>query len=133
MLMNDYISRVVFRYVTLIIIVYGFYVILHGSFSPGGGFGGGTVLAMGVLIYFLIFGAHWRGKLREAPMGLGVSLLVFGAVVEALKFLIPHEHGPVGTPGTLFSGGLISLANFCIGTLVACAILSIIYLLVKED
>lgn len=131
--MDDYISKVVFRYVTLVVIIYGFYVILHGSASPGGGFAGGSILAMGVLIYFFVFGRHWRGKLREAPMSVGIILLVFGAVVEGMKFLIPHAHGPVGTPGTLFSGGLISVANFCIGTLVACAILSIIYLLVEEE
>lgn len=131
--MDDYISKVVFRYVMLIIIIYGFYVILHGSVSPGGGFAGGSILAMGILIYFFVFGSHWRGKLREAPMNVGIGFLVLGAAVEGIKFLIPHEHGPVGMPGTLFSGGLISVANFCIGTLVACAILSIIYLLVKED
>ena len=43
MLMNDYISRVVFRYVTIYYYCVWFYVILHGSLSPGGGFGGGTV------------------------------------------------------------------------------------------
>ena len=131
--MDDYIAKVVFRYVTLVVIIYGFYVILHGSASPGGGFAGGTILAMGVLIYFLVFGEHWRGKLREAPMDVAVLLLGLGAVVEGIKFLVPQSHGPVGTPGTLFSGGLVSLANFCIGTLVACSILNIIYLLVKEE
>ncbi len=131
--MDDYIAKVVFRYVTLVVIIYGFYVILHGSASPGGGFAGGTILAMGVLIYFLVFGEHWRGKLREAPMDVAILLLGLGAVVEGIKFLVPQTHGPVGAPGTLFSGGLVSLANFCIGTLVACSILNIIYLLVKEE
>lgn len=131
--MDDYIAKVVFRYVTLVVIIYGFYVILHGSASPGGGFAGGTILAMGVLIYFLVFGEQWRGKLREAPMDVAILLLGLGAVVEGIKFLVPQTHGPVGTPGTLFSGGLVSLANFCIGTLVACSILNIIYLLVKEE
>ncbi len=131
--MDDYIARVVFRYVTPVVIIYGFYVILHGSASPGGGFAGGTILAMGVLIYFLIFGEHWRGRLREAPMDMAVLLLGLGAIVEGIKFLVPQSHGPVGAPGTLFSGGLVSLANFCIGTLVAFSILNIIYLLVKED
>ena len=131
--MDDIISKVVFRYVALLVIVYGFYVILHGSASPGGGFAGGTILAMGILVHFLVFGETWKGKLRQAPMGLAVLLLGIGAMVEALKFLIPHAHGPVGTPGTLFSGGVVSLANFCIGTLVAFSILNIIYLLVKEE
>ncbi len=131
--MDDYIAKVVFRYVSLIVIIYGFYVILHGSASPGGGFAGGSILAMGILVYFLVFGEAWKGKLRGAPMGFAIFLLSMGALVEGIKFLVPHSHGPVGTPGTLFSGGLVSLANFCIGTLVAFAILNIIYLLVKEE
>ena len=131
--MDDYIAKVVFRYVTLVVVIYGFYVILHGSASPGGGFAGGTILAMGVLIYFLVFGEQWRGKLREAPMDLAVLLLGLGAVVEGIKFLVPQTHGPVGAPGTLFGGGWVSLANFCIGTLVAFSILNIIYLLVEEE
>ncbi|NLJ56178.1 MAG: hypothetical protein GX334_03905 [Firmicutes bacterium] len=132
--MDDYISRIVFRYATLLVVVYGFYVILHGSASPGGGFAGGTVLAMGFLVYFFVFGEGWRGKLRGAPMGLAVFLLGSGAVVEGIKFLVPQEHGPSSiVPGPLFGCGLVSLANFCIGTLVACSILSIIYLLVKEE
>ena len=131
--MDDYIAKVVFRYVSLIVIIYGFYVILHGSASPGGGFAGGTILAMGVLLYFLIFGEHWRGKLRKAPMDVTILLLGLGAIIEGIKFLVPQSHGPVGAPGTLFSGGLVSLANFCIGTLVACSILNIIYLLVEEE
>ncbi|MGI6308077.1 MAG: MnhB domain-containing protein [Dethiobacteria bacterium] len=131
--MDDHISKIVFRYVALLVVVYGFYVILHGSASPGGGFAGGTILAMGFLVCFFVFGEQWRGKLRGAPMGLAIFLLGLGAVVEGIKFLVPQVHGPVGTPGTLFSGGWVSLANFCIGTLVACSILSIIYLLVKEE
>ncbi|NMB40643.1 MAG: hypothetical protein GX996_01740 [Firmicutes bacterium] len=131
--MDDYIAKVVFRYVTLVVIIYGFYVILHGSASPGGGFAGGSILAMGILIYFLVFGEHWRGRLREAPMDVAILFLGLGAAVEGIKFLVPQKHGLVGAPGTLFGGGWVSLANFCIGTLVACSILTIIYLLVKEE
>jgi multicomponent Na+:H+ antiporter subunit B len=133
--LDDYIAKVVFRYVTLFVIVYGFYVILHGSSSAGGGFAGGSILAMGILVYFLVFGENWRGKLRGAPMGLAVALLGLGAIVESIKFLLPQNqvHGPIGAPGTLFGCGLVSLANFCIGTLVAFAILNIIFLLVKEE
>lgn len=133
--MDDYIARIVFRYVSPIIIVFGFYVILHGSASAGGGFAGGSILAVGILLYFFVFGEKWRGKLREAPMGLAVALLGLGALVESIKFLLPQNivHGPIGASGTLFGGGLVSLANFCIGTLVAFAILNIIFLLVKEE
>lgn len=131
--MDDYITRIVFRYVLLFIILYGFYIVLHGHLSPGGGFAGGMVLGMGMLLYFLIFGMQWRAKLRTLPMDAGIVFIAIGAILEGIKFLLPHEHGPVGMPGTLFSVGIISIVNFAIGLLVASSILNIFYLLVEEE
>ncbi len=131
--MDDYITRVVFRYVLLFILLYGLYIILHGHVSPGGGFAGGMVIGMGLLLYFLLFGLEWRAKLRRLPMDVALVFIGLGGILEAVKFLLPHEHGPVGMPGTLFSVGIISVVNFGIGLLVASTILSIFYLLVEED
>lgn len=131
--MDDYITRIVFRYVLLLILMYGFYVVLHGHLSPGGGFAGGMILGMGMLLYFLVFGLQWKAKLRTLPMDAGIFLIGLGAILEGIKFLLPHEHGPVGMPGTLFSVGIISVVNFAIGLLVASAILNIFYLLVEEE
>jgi len=133
MLMDDYITRIVFRYVLLLILMYGFYVVLHGHLSPGGGFAGGMILGMGMLLYFLVFGLQWKARLRTLPMDAGIFLIGLGAILEGIKFLLPHEHGPVGMPGTLFSVGIISLVNFAIGLLVASAILNIFFLLVEEE
>jgi len=130
---DDYITRVVFRYVLLFILLYGLYIILHGHVSPGGGFAGGMVIGMGLLLYFLLFGLEWRAKLRRLPMDVALVFIGLGGILEAVKFLLPHEHGPVGMPGTLFSVGIISVVNFGIGLLVASTILSIFYLLVEED
>jgi hypothetical protein len=55
-----------------------------------------------------------------------------GGILEVSKFLIPHEHGPIGVPGTLFSVGIISVANFGIGILVAATILGIYYMISEE-
>ena len=49
--MKDDITRVVFRYVLLLVLMYGFYVIAHGHLSPGGGFAGGVVLGLGAVSY----------------------------------------------------------------------------------
>ncbi len=130
--MDDYITRIVFRYVLLFILVYGIYIVLHGHLSPGGGFAGGMVLGMGMLLYFLIFGFEWKAKLRRLPMDVAIVFIGLGGIVEAVKFLLPKK-GPIGAPGTLFSVGIISVVNFAIGLLVASTILSIFYLLVEED
>ena len=132
--MDDYITKIVFRYILLVILLYGFYIVLHGHLSPGGGFAGGMVLGMGLLLYFLIFGFEKRAKLRRLPLDVATVLIVFGGMVEGVKFLLPKSMtGQVGAPGTLFSAGILTVVNFGIGMLVASTILSIFYLLVEGE
>lgn len=131
--MDDYITKVVFRYILLVIMLYGFYIVLHGHVSPGGGFAGGMVLGMGLLLYFLIFGFEKRSKLRRLPLDVALVLIVIGGILEGIKFLVPKDVGQVGAPGTLFSVGIITVVNFGIGLLVASTILSIFYLLVEGE
>lgn len=130
--MQDYITKVVFRYVLLLILMYGFYIVMHGHLSPGGGFAGGVVLGLGVLLYFLIFGLRWRARLRYLPLDIAILLIGLGSIIEGVKFLLPHHHGPVGAPGELFSAGIISVVNLGVGVLVASTILSIFYLMVED-
>ena len=131
--MHDYVTKVVFRYVLLFIIMYGFYIILHGHLSPGGGFAGGVVLGLGVLLFFLIFGLEWRARLKNLPMDIAVVLICLGSLIEVLKFLLPKTETVLGDPGELFSVGIISVVNLGIGLLVASTIMSIFYLLTEED
>ena len=130
--MQDYVTKVVFRYVLLFILMYGFYVVMHGHVSPGGGFAGGMVIGLGVLLYFLIYGLEWRDRLRYLPLDVAIVFIGLGSIMEGIKFLLPHKHGPVGAPGELFSVGIISVVNLGIGLLVASTILSIFYLIVEE-
>ena len=50
------IVKTVTRAILAAIFLYGFYIILHGHLSPGGGFGGGVVLALGFLSVLLAYG-----------------------------------------------------------------------------
>ncbi len=131
--MHDYVTKVVFRYVLPLILMYGFYVIFHGHLSPGGGFAGGVVLGLGTLLFFLIFGLEWRARLKNIPMDVAVVLIVIGSLIEALKFLLPKSETSLGAPGELFSVGIISVVNLGIGLLVASTIMSIFYLLTEEE
>lgn len=130
--MQDYITKVVFRYVLLLILMYGLYIVMHGHLSPGGGFAGGVVIGLGVLLYFLIYGLRWRARLRYLPLDIAILLIGLGSIIEGVKFLLPHHHGPLGAPGQLFSAGIISVVNLGIGLLVASTILSIFYLMVED-
>lgn len=129
--MQDYVTKVVFRYVLLFILMYGFYIVMHGHLSPGGGFAGGMVIGLGVLLYFLIYGLQWRDRLRYLPLDVAIIFIGLGSIIEGIKFILP-KHGPVGPAGELFSVGILSVVNLGIGLLVASTILSIFYLMVED-
>lgn len=131
--MGDYITKVVFRYILLVVLLYSFYILLHGHLSPGGGFAGGMILGLALLLYFFIFISDAKTKSRRLLVDMATVAIVVGGVVEGVKFLIAKEHGPVGTPGTLFSVGIVGIVNFGIGLLVAGTVLSIYYLLMEGE
>ena len=131
--MKDEITRTVFRYVLLLVLMYGFYVVAHGYLSPGGGFAGGVILGLGALLYLLVFDLGWRERFRNLPLDIAVVLIGLGSLMEAIKYLLPTKHGPTGLPGELFSVGIISVVNLGIGLLVASTILSIFYLMAEEQ
>lgn len=61
-----------FRYLIPFIVMFSLYVLVHGEFSPGGGFQAGVLLAVVVIVVRLVQG-------REARWGIGRR----GAVVLA--------------------------------------------------
>ncbi len=54
-----------------LILLFGFYVILHGEDSPGGGFQGGTIVAASLILFAIVFG--FRHTLQKIPPRLRVS------------------------------------------------------------
>src|SRR5690554_7659816 len=70
---NDFITKVVFRYIILFVLIYGFYIILHGHVSPGGGFAGGMVVGLGIMLYFLVFGYPWKVGTRRLIIDLAID------------------------------------------------------------
>lgn len=84
--------------------IFGLYVILHGHYSPGGGFQGGVILAVSVILQRLTFGAE-ESYARFAPrLGLGLAaggLLVFLAT-GVLPYLLGEaflDYGRIPVPG----------------------------------
>lgn len=63
------------RMVARIIQIFGVYVILHGHYSPGGGFQGGALLAAAV--FLLRIGEGRDGSQRDMPSG---SVLLIGSI-----------------------------------------------------
>ena len=111
---------------TPIIFLYGFYIILNGHLSPGGGFSGGAVIGAGLILYVTTFGFHktqrfFNEKTYEVVKVGALSLYsvtmiyYFYTSANAIKSMIP-----LGTPGDILSGGMILPINLFVGLEVAC-------------
>ncbi|MEX2381243.1 MAG: MnhB domain-containing protein, partial [Opitutales bacterium] len=72
---------VVSRTLARLIQVFGLYVIIHGHYSPGGGFQGGALLAAGVLLLRMTEGM--RETQQEMSSQLAMPLAGIGALIFA--------------------------------------------------
>ena len=71
--------------------LYAIYVILHGHYGPGGGFQGGVLLAVSVLLMRLYLGkdvAH-----RKFPPRLAMALAATGMLIYMLAGFVPVAAG----------------------------------------
>jgi multicomponent Na+:H+ antiporter subunit B len=99
------------------LLVLGLYVVAHGYLTPGGGFQGGVVLASAFALVYLAGEYHGYRKLSPAAAidlveGTGAGgYAVVGVVSLLLGSAYLHNFGPLGTSGTLASGGSIAFLN----------------------
>jgi multicomponent Na+:H+ antiporter subunit B len=107
------------------IVLYGIYVVAHGHLTPGGGFQGGVVLATGALLVYLSGEYVTLRRVRpvnvvdraEATGAGGYVIIGLFGLVAGGSFL--YNALPLGTAGTLLSGGTIPTINFAVGLEVA--------------
>ena len=97
--------------------VFGLYVALHATSTPGGGFQGGVIIASSSVLIYLGEGYEgWRVVIRSEVMD---AVEGAGAAIYALAGLVPMLAGapfltnllPLGQPGDAFSGGLMLVLN----------------------
>ncbi len=108
-----------------IIMLFGIYVVLHATVTPGGGFQGGVIISSGLLLLFLCEEYYaWRqivrSRLLDACEGGGALLFVLAGTAPMLwgaDFL--QNIMPLGTFRDMLSGGLMQVVNAG----VACAVL----------
>lgn len=122
----DAILQKVTRLLVPVIFLFGFYIILNGHLSPGGGFSGGAVIGAGLILYVTTFGFHktqrfFSEKTYEVVKVGALSLYsvtmiyYFYTGANSLKNMIP-----LGTPGDILSSGMILPINIFVGLEVAC-------------
>lgn len=147
--MNEHGMSVIVRTVTRLIyglaIVFGFYVIMHGHLTPGGGFQGGAIVASAFALLLVAFGAAGlKGRLNEhllqtleeigALAFLGLAFAGIGTVF--FYNLLANSGGALfgatiqnpGLPndGVLNVGGMVPLMNWAVGLKVLTGIASIV-------
>ncbi len=133
------IVKTVSRLLAGLIIVFGMYIVFHGHLSPGGGFGGGVVIALGLLSLVLAFG---RRKAMDSirPRALPViemsSLMVYMAVGLAglaMSGAFLRNVLPLGRLYDLASAGIIPVLNIVIGVKVGLSLFLVVLALAAVD
>lgn len=105
-----------------IIMVLGFYVIIHGHLTPGGGFQGGVIVAAAVALIYLGYGIDglnksfkWNALKQTENIGaLMYIAFAFLGILGGANFCknILFNNG---NPGDLYSSGTIFWMNFSVG------------------
>jgi multicomponent Na+:H+ antiporter subunit B len=106
----------------------GIYIVVHGALTPGGGFQGGVILA-GVLLLVYVAG-HIVAIERVRPVSLVEITDAAGAAAYALVALAGLVWGvaamdnvlPLGTSGSLLSGGFVPVLSVAVGVEVTAAV-----------
>ena len=129
-LTNDPILKTCCSLIVPIILLFGIYVILNGSISPGGGFSGGAIVGAGLILYSLVFGHERMRKFFNIKVFKTItscSLLCY-CLCKAYSFFtsVNGYHNlfddliALQNAGDIFSGGLIFILNVCVGLVVSC-------------
>jgi len=129
------IVKTVTRLTVWIILLYGFYIILHGHLTPGGGFGGGVILALAFVNILLANGRAFTKKwlnirflenVESASALLFLLVGVIGILIGAgfLGNFLSH-----GQLFKLFSAGTIPVLNILIGFKVAMSLFLVVWVL----
>ncbi|WP_425446617.1 MnhB domain-containing protein [Dethiothermospora halolimnae] len=123
------ISRVLFPFILL----YGFYIIINGHLSPGGGFQGGAILATGILISYFIYPEKIRDlnllvKLEKYVFILIIAISSIGLITRGEIFT---SFLPLDTKAN-FKAIFLTILNLFIGIKVSIGLVLIFSTFIEE-
>jgi multicomponent Na+:H+ antiporter subunit B len=123
---RDTILRRTARILVPVVLLFGLYIIFNGHLGPGGGFSGGAVIGGALILYAIAFGFEKLEKvlnLRIYRIVVACALCFYSAA-KCYSFYCGANHLETifrtGTPGAIFSAGLILPLNIAVGIVVAC-------------
>ena len=106
--------------------LFGLYIILNGTSSPGGGFSGGAIIGAGLILHSVSFGFRRTSRFFSDHVYHVVKttcLTIYALLMAYFIYMgangLPN-HIWLGIPGTILSGGIILPINIAVGFEVAC-------------
>jgi len=148
------IVRTVTRLIYGLAIVFGFYVIMHGHLTPGGGFQGGAIVASAFALLLVAFGAAGvKGRLNKkilqsleevgalaflglAFAGIGTAFF-YNLLAGSGSFLFGASVATGPNSGIFNAGGVVPLMNWAVGlkvmTGIACIVIVMLVGARKEE
>lgn len=133
------IIKTVSRLLVGLILLYGAYIVLHGHLSPGGGFGGGVVLALGLLAVLLAYGREetlkWLrlGRLKDLERASPLLFVLVGMAGMAAGGAFLANVLSKGRLFALLSSGLILPLNIVIGLKVGLSLFLVVLAMAEFD
>jgi multicomponent Na+:H+ antiporter subunit B len=120
------------------VLLVGTYIVVHGALTPGGGFQGGVMLAGALLLVYAA--GQVAAVQRVRPVALVEVADAVGAASYALIALAGLVFGvaamdnvlPLGTTGSLLSGGTVPVLSVAVGVEVTAAVTLILSELVDQ-
>jgi multicomponent Na+:H+ antiporter subunit B len=127
------IVQTIARLLAGMLFLYGWYIILHGHLTPGGGFAGGVLVAAAFILNSLAFGSvesaerssYTFSSVFESLGGLMFLGLALSGYIAGEYFLSSGSVFGLGRPLALLSGGLIMPANIAIGIKVGAGLVAV--------
>jgi len=132
------IVKTIARILLALILLFGFYIVLYGHITPGGGFAGGVILGIGYVLLVLAFGrkvalakfSRFWASMWDNIGALAFVIIGFLGLTGGYFFFNFIWHG---TPGKLVSAGIIPLCNISIAIKVGASLYAIFILLSIYD
>lgn len=109
------------------VLLLGGYVIAHGHVSPGGGFPGGTIIALASLLLYVAYDDFRVVDVaKHLEQATGAGYVVVGLIGLAVGGAFLMNFLPTGLLGSLFSAGVVPFVYVLIGLKVGAELSSLL-------
>jgi len=128
------IVKTVARLTAGLILIYGFYIVLHGHIGPGGGFAGGVIISLSLIHIMLAYGKDAVTKKIGRRRGIIISsagaLLFLSFVMLSTFGFIKYRIPPEGSYHLIVGAGPMPFYDLFISIMVGAGLFTLFLALV---